>query len=102
MRVTQEYGRAGVRCEPSGRPLLIRPRESVLRVLRELYVIGRIGIDEITTGQRDCFHVNIRERPARKDVSVLREVLRIADSCVSPERYVEFSRPIEAAEPVKT
>src|SRR4029453_14832890 len=87
---------------PLGRALLIGPREPTLRVLRELDAVGRIGIHEVCRGERWGGEIAGHERPARERLTVCREVARVPDAFVLPERHVELARSVEPAEAVVT
>ena len=68
--------------------------------MRELDVVGRIGVDEVAALERHRFHVTGGERPAGEHFAVRREVACVRDPHVLTERHVEFARPVEPAEAV--
>ena len=96
----RNHRRAGMPCEPSCQSYLILPREVLLGVLRELDVVGRVGIDEIVRFQLDLFEVTTAKIPVRENRSILGEILFVRDVFVASEGNVELALSVEAAQPV--
>ena len=67
-------------------PLLIAPREPAARVLRELGVVRRIGIDEIIGFERKTLDIAGRERPLGERFAIGREIACVADAGITSER----------------
>src|SRR5712692_507679 len=89
-----------MRREPLGEPHLLRPSELLLRILRELDVVRRVGIDEIALANREALEVARTELPVREHAAIGAEVGSVTDSLVTPERDVELPFAVEAAKPV--
>ena len=60
--------------EPLRQSYLFIPAEVFLRVLRELNVIGRIGIDEIVGLERQLFEIHTHKVPLREGGGVFCEI----------------------------
>ncbi len=89
-----------MRGEPVDEPDLVVPGEPLLGVLRELHVVGRVGVDEVPLLERNLLEVHADEVPAREGSPVAREVARVRDPGVPAEGNVETSPPVEPAQAV--
>ena len=69
-RLVDENHRTLVARQPLGRPDLVLPRESALGIAGELYIVGRIGIDEIAAARAERLEIAVRELPVVEGVSV--------------------------------
>jgi hypothetical protein len=88
--------------QPFGQPYLIVPGEVFLRVMRELNVIGRIRVDEVSRLDREFFKIRAHELPLRECRHVFAEIRFVGYLFVAAERDVEFSLAIESAQTVVT
>jgi hypothetical protein len=68
--------------------------------VRELDVVGGIGVDEIIAPEFHVFDVDSAQFPIREQLGVSTEVPHVADGLVATERHVEDALLIEAAEAV--
>ena len=87
--------------EPFRRSDLIVPGESALRIGCEVYIVGRIGVDEVIAGESDLLEIGVGEFPVLEGVLVLREIVCVTDAGVLSERDVEFALAIEPAKAVE-
>ena len=65
-RLVRQDDGPGMAREPLGDADLIVPAEAAFRVVRELDVVGRIGVDEVGRPEIDVLEVAAGERPARQ------------------------------------
>ena len=91
--IDQHDGAAVLR-EPRGRPLLIIPGEPALRVVRELDIVGRIGIDEVVTLERNRLDVADGEGPIVKRRLIAGKIVDVPDAGVASERLLNRQRPL--------
>src|SRR5437588_2304457 len=84
-RLIRNHGRAWMPCEPTRQPYLILPREVLLGILRELDVVGRVGINKIVGFQIDLFEITTAKLPVRENRPILGELLSVRDVFVAPE-----------------
>ncbi len=99
-RLVGGHDRAGVLGQPCGQPLLISPGETALRVLGELDIIRRVGVDEVVGPERERAKVASVQRPAGKQTPIGQEISAVANGCVAAIRRVERALTVEAAQPV--
>src|SRR5690349_19851402 len=85
-----------------GGPFLIAPGKTTARVLRELHVVGWIGIDEVAGTQRQRRHIVARKRPAFQRATICGKVANVVNPCVAAEWHIEQTASIEPAEPVES
>src|SRR6476660_1347798 len=83
------------------RPLLIIPRKPAGTVRRELRIVRRIGVDEISCFYPHLFDVHITELPVPEHGRVPAEVGCVIDLRVGPERHVELATLIKTTKPVE-
>ena len=80
---------------------LIGPRKTTRAVSRELYIIRRIGVDEIFRTDLQATHILITKLLLPEDCRILLEIRRVVDRFVSAERHVEVAAFIETAKAVE-
>src|SRR5437763_16772467 len=80
---------------------LIFPRKTARVVRRELYIIRRIGVDEIIRLELDRLNISIAELPAPEDRGIVRKVARVVNCFVGAKRDIEIAGSIEAAKAIK-
>ena len=100
-RLIHEHDGSAMLRKPPGCSLLVFPSEAVFRVMRELDIVGRIGVYKIVALEGNGFHVRARERPVTEHVAVRREVARVTNTCIPAKRHVEFARAVEPAQAVE-
>src|SRR6185503_2326720 len=83
------------------RTLLIIPRKASRTVRRELYIIRRIGVDEIIRLKLKFLHIHITEFPLPEHRRVTRKIARVVDRFVSAERYVEITASVETTQTIE-
>src|SRR5829696_8534986 len=83
-------------------PLLICPRKTARAVSGELYIIRRIGVDEITGLDLKSLNVFVTKVPPAEDLSVISEIRRVINGFVSTKRNVEIPALIEATQAIET
>src|SRR6266851_2061837 len=81
-------------------PHLLVPAELLPRILREFYVVGRIGIDEIARFEFQSLEVAGRKVPSLERRPVGGKVARVVDPAIAAEGHVELALAIEAAKSV--
>ena len=95
-RLIHKHDRPAMLCEPFGRSFLIVPRKAVFRVMRELDIVGWIGVNEIVAVERNDFNIGAGERSIREHVSVRCEVARVADPGLTAKGHVEAALRVES------
>src|SRR5438094_6103714 len=86
--------------EPFGSSDLLLPSEPVLRILPELDVVRRIGVDKIVWLQRNGFEVHVSKFEPIEGRDVVAEVCSIVDTLVAAEWHVELAALVEPAQSV--
>src|SRR2546429_2438770 len=87
--------------QPFRSTYLFVPAEDFLRVLRELHVIRRVGINEISRAQRHRLKVPARKIPFGKHLAIFSEVADVVDSLVVAKRNVEFATSVKPTEAIE-
>src|SRR6185295_5251253 len=80
---------------------LIIPRKPARTVRRELYIIRRIRIHEISRSQRERFHIHVAKFPLPKYLTVICKIARVVDCFVSAERHIEIATLVETTQAIE-
>ena len=96
-----EHDGSGVFGEPMGEPDLVVPVEASCGILRELDIVGRVGVDEVVVFDWEGFEVTEVKVPLGKEFAKHKEVAAVIDFGVATEGDVEEPGLIEAAEPIE-
>src|SRR6185437_4148231 len=100
-RLIRDHHWPGMRREePRGAHLII-PRKAAGTVRRELYIIRRIRIHEISSAQLKLLDVNIAKFPLPEHGRIIREVARVVDRLVRPEGHVEIAAFVETTKTIE-
>ena len=86
--------------EKLGKAHLFVPAEGFFGILRELDVVGRVGVDEVARIERQRLEITGREVPLFERRAVGGKVAHIIDPMVAAEGHVELALAVEAAKPV--
>ena len=100
-RLIRENDRAFVLGKPFNKTLLVFPTETASRVLRELDIVGRIRVDEVTILNLKLGKVSVTKVPVLKLLYEGAEVRRVVDRLITAKGDIEMTRLIKPAEPVK-
>src|SRR5689334_8003125 len=86
--------------KPMRQAFLILPREALPGVLRELYVVWRIGIDKVVRLELDGLEIAASKIPVGQEGLVFREIVLVPDIGIAAVGNVEFALAVEPAKAV--
>ena len=79
---------------------LLIPAERFLRILSELNIVGRIGINKIFWIECQSLETSNTKLPIGQWLAICEKILYIVDRVILAKRYIKFAISIEAAKPV--
>lgn len=86
--------------QPLSGSLLLRPSESLLRILSELDIVRRVSIDKVGSLKGHFFKVGPTKFPLRKSDAVLAKVISVVYPFVAAEWDVEATFAVKPAKSV--